>query len=42
VFRRYVRLGALDVERQTSSPVRRRLTIAARPIVRALYRVFGH
>ena len=42
IYRRYIRLGALDVDQAGRSRFMRPLAVASRPIRRTLYRIFGH
>jgi len=42
VYRRYVRLGSLDVERRPTSRLGRAIAAVMRPIDRAMHRLFGH
>lgn len=42
LYRRYLRLGALDIERRPTNRLLRVLTDAGRPIARTMYRLFGH
>jgi hypothetical protein len=41
-YRRYVHLGALDVEQRPKNPLVRAVAAATRPIARTMYRLFGH
>ena len=41
-YRRYLRLGALDIERRPTNRLLRAITDAGRPIARTMYRMFGH
>ena len=42
LYRRYLRLGPLDVERRSGNPILRAVSAAGRPIARSMYRLFGH
>jgi hypothetical protein len=42
LYRRYIRLGALDVDRRPSSRLGRAMAVAVRPVSRAMHRLFGH
>jgi hypothetical protein len=41
-YRRYLHLGALDVEQRPTNPLLRAVAAATRPIARTMYRLFGH